>query len=342
MKVYLSLFICIFILFSCNQTKKEVDKFEDKKGKFKVAFPTKPILKKEPFTTLDGEITKYIFVSEPKLNNNISYSVSYLDYSKEFTQTLSKENTYNLFTTFNSANVGSKKIELIGLLNHKILGYTGREFRFKNTQTGVFSRTRFYLVDNRVYILTVTTKKDKNFNLGINEFFNSFELSDTQPNPKAELQTESSEKIYTINFTKPTEIREVEAITEYGNAKIISEGYHPKMQNDENITYTVTTLTYAQDITQNDDFDLEEYYSKVVKASLKAKQATLISKKKISVNGINGIETKEDFKTGQMIIKQRQFLKGNVLIGVQVITIPTKDENESMNNFLNSFKFIEK
>lgn len=342
MKLYLALLICIFILFSCNPTKKEVNKFEDKKGKFKVSFPTKPTMKEEPFTTLEGKTTQYIFVSEPKLDDNISYSVSYIDYPKEFTDIISTENTYNLFATFNSMTVSSGKIELIGLLNQKILGYTGREFRFKDTQTGRFSRTRFYLVDNRLYILTIHTKQDKNFNLGINAFFDSFELIDTPPNPKAESATENSEKIFTIKFTKPTEIKEIETVTEYGDAKIVIEGYQPKMENDENIAYMVSTLTYPQNINQTNGFDLEEYYSGIIQASLNGRQSTLISKKKISVNGIDGIETKENFQAGQMIIKQRIFLKGNTQIGIQVITIPTKDENKSMNEFLDSFQFIDK
>ncbi|WP_338815777.1 hypothetical protein V9L05_22515 (plasmid) [Bernardetia sp. Wsw4-3y2] len=342
MKVYLNLLVCIFVLFSCNQVKKGVNKFEDKKGRFKISFPTKPTLKEEPFTTLEGETTQYVFISEPKLDDNISYSVSYIDYPKEFTDIISTENTYNFFATFNSMALNSKKVELIGLLNQKVLGYTGREFRFKDIQTGMFSRTRMYLVDNRVYILTINTKEEKNFNLGINAFFDSFELINTQPNPKAEVQTENAEKIYTIKFNNPTEIKETEAVTEYGDVRIVLEGYQPKLENDENIAYMVSTLTYSQDITQNVGFDLDEYYLSIIRAGLNGRQSTLISKKEISVSGISGIETKESLKEGKMMIKQRILLKGKSQIAIQVVTIPLKDENESMNEFLNSFKFIEK
>ncbi len=322
--------------------QNNTNKFQDKKGKFKIFFPAKPKITKQSGETEYGKITIYSFKSEPENDDNLSYEVSYLDYPESFADTLSIKSVYALFNGSQTTNITSDNIQLIGTFNHDILGYIGREFRWQDIETNEFFRVRFYMIKNRMYILAVNTKEENNFNVSINQFFESFELINTKPNPKEELLSKINEKIYSVKFPKAPEVREMEMPTEYGNAKIIAEAYQPKLNNDDNLIYMVTTLEYPEDITKTDNFNLDNYYSNVIQTALTGRQSSLISQKKILKNGIAGIEVKESFKGGQIVIKQRTFLKGNLQIGIQVMTVSKNDKNESMNNFFDSFEFIDK
>jgi len=336
-----SLFVVWLVLFtSCSQAQNEKIDFKDEKGKFKISFPIEPETTEQTGITEYGEITTYSFKAEPKGNDNVSYEVHYLDYPKEFTDTLSTESVYALFNDSQTSNINSDNVQLIGTFNHYILGYIGRELRWQNVQTNKFSRVRSYMVDNRIYILAVNTKKDNNFNVSINQFFESFELFDTKPNPNEQKVSEKVDKIFIIKFPKETEIREIETPTDYGDAKIVAEIYQPNLINDDNLSYTVVIVKYPEDITLTDNFDLDDYYSNGVQTSLTATQSSLISQNKILKNGIHGIEVKESLKEGQIVIKSRTFLKGNIQIEIKVMTIPKNDENESMNDFFDSFEFI--
>ncbi|WP_281612920.1 hypothetical protein [Flammeovirga sp. SubArs3] len=326
---------------SLSQAQNSKVDFKDEKGKFKICFPIEPEVSEKSGVTEYGEITTYSFKAEPEDDDNLSYDVYYLDYPQAFTDTLSTESVYALFYGSQMTNVNSDNIQLIGIFNHNILGYIGREYRWQDIKTNKFSRVRFFMVNNRMYILIVNTEGEKNFNLSINKFFDSFKLIDTTPNPNIQTSSEGVDKIFKIKFPKETEIRKMETPTEYGNTKVVVEFCQPKLVNDDNLIYMVTIIKYPEDITLTDNFDLDDYYSNVIQRALNGRQTTLISKNKVSENGISGIEMKESFRDGQIVIKQKVFLKGNSQIALQVMTIPNNDDNKSMNSFFDSFEFIE-
>ncbi len=341
MRVFLTMAICLCILFSCEHAQNKTTKFQDEKGKFKISFPTKPEIIKQSSETEYGKINTYSFKSEPKNDDNLSYEVHYLEYPESFTDTLNTKSTHALFNGTQTTNINSENIELTSSYNIKILGHLGREYRWKDNITSELMRVRLYMVSNRMYILIVKTNGKNNFNVGINQFFESFELINTEAKPEEQSQLEKKKKVYNVKFPKPTEIKEMESLTEYGNAKVIAEAYQPKLENDDNLIYMIATLEYPEDITKRDDFNLDAYYSSSVQSALAGRQSTLIGKKKISKNRITGIEVKESLKDGQVVIKQRTFLKGNLKIAIQVMTIPSNDENDSMNAFLDSFEFVD-
>ncbi len=341
MRIYSTIIVCLFALISCSQEQSNETKFQDEKGRFKVSFPSEPVTASESGEAEYGKITIYSFKSEPKNDDNLSYEVYYIDYPESFVDTLSDESVYALFNGSQETNINSENIQLIGTFNHDIQGYIGREFRWQYLETKVLSRARFYMVKNRMYILAVNTNEEDNFNVGINEFFESFELLNTEPSNREQVAEESVESIYKVNFPKSSETREMEVPTEYGNAQVVMEAYQPKLENDDNFAYMGMLLEYPEDITKTDGFNLENYFSDVVQAALAGRQSTLISQKEISINGIKGIEVKESFRGGQIIIKSWTFLKGKFQIGLQVMTLPENDDNDSMNDFFDSFEFVE-
>ncbi|MEQ6124506.1 hypothetical protein AAON49_09915 [Pseudotenacibaculum sp. MALMAid0570] len=340
MKKHPLIIVFISVLFSCTPVQKENGKFKNKEGRFKISFPSQPILSEKSGETEYGKLTNFSFKSVSKNDDNLSYQLSYLDYPLSFTDTLTVDHIYALFNGAQNTNINSKTAELIGVFNHKILGYTGREFRWKDTETKNLIRIRFYLVKNRMYILTVRTEEKNNFNVGINQFFDSFELINTESIANADASDVLSDEIFTISFPKEPENRELETPTDYGTAKTKAKSYQPKLKNDDNLIYVSAIQNYSKDITKTEGFNLEKYYSNKIQGTIIARQSALISKKKIIKNGIEGVEMKESFRNGQIVIKTWMFLKGNLHISIQVMTIPKNDGNKAMNDFFNSFFFI--
>jgi hypothetical protein len=343
MKKYSALLLCLLLFISCGKEQQKEAKFQDEKGRFKVDFPTKPEIMQGTNHSFTNKIVIHSFKSTPKNDVNKSYELYYIDFPKSFTDTLSIERTYDFFNDFQMENIISKATESMGVLNIKILGYTGREFSWHNTETKMISKVHSYLVKNRVYVLTVTANEENRFNKAAQEFLESFELVNTEPFNASTAVVEKKAKTFTVTFPGPTEKRETEAPTNYGNGKIIAEAYQAKVKNAENVVLSVITLEYPDDITKTDDFNLENFYDELVETSLNNKQSKLISREEISKNGIKGIKTKEQLNVGggTIILTQWAFLKRNILYSIQVGTTPENDKNAAMLAFYDSFEFVE-
>ena len=336
------LLLCLVSISACTQ--KSSAPFSDEAGKFQVDFPVKPEKEAQTVTTEFGLVSTVLYKAEPgRSDNNTAYEAGYVDYPEGYADTLSIENTPGFFASAQTTNLTTPEIELISTYNLQLLGYPGMEFRWKDTRTKKMFRIRFYLVNNRMYTLSVYTKEKDDFNLDINKFFESFKLLDTEPNPDmvAAPSTEV-DKVYTVNFPKATEVRKTQVPTTYGNANVAMEMFQPKMKGDDNFAYAILQLSYSKDITQEADFDLEAHFDEVIATALNGRQSTLISRKSISQNGVKGVEFLESFRGGQIWIKNRIFLLKDQQISAQVMTIPENKDNKAINTFLNSLKFIKK
>ena len=336
----LAFVLMCFLAFSCGFTQEKSQKFVSEKGKFKVDFPSTPKLSTNKITDNYGERMVYSYLSTPENDSNRSYEVRYIDFSQEALVDFEGNLIFDLFLSFAKNGQGSS-LETMGTLNKKIIGYTGREYRWQDSNSGQLSRMLFYMVRNRMYQLTVVTDEENNHNIYVDQFFDSFELIETKAKPEYEGQLRQGidgVKSFVIDFPHPTEEREMETLTEYGNTKIFIKGSQHTPGDTENIGYTVTTMRYPKDITENDNFDLKKHYAELIQNGLRNRQSKLISQKEIELDGIRGIETKESFRDGQIIITQQSFLKGDTQILVNVMTIPKNDDNMVMKAFFKSLK----
>ncbi|MEQ9426883.1 MAG: hypothetical protein RJQ09_20840 [Cyclobacteriaceae bacterium] len=339
-KVQLIISCCL--LFISIQSQGQSSKFESTEGKFKISFPTDPERNIQIGETEYGEITIISFICKPSNDDNLQYSVNYLDYPESVIDTLADSNIYSLFDGSQITNFNTSSTELLGVFNEDVLGYKGREYRWQDYNSKTFSRNRFFLVGYRMYIISVTTDIDNNFNTGISNFLNSFELIQTDSNLKkgnAKKNSSSDLNSYKISFPKQTKTRDMETPTDYGTANMKMIGCQPKLQNDDNYGYILKIIEYSKDITKTKKFSLNSYYDNVINFELKSRQSTIISREIITKNGVIGIEVIESFKNGEILIKYQNFLKENKEYSIMVMTIPSNDNNKAMNDFFDSFEF---
>lgn len=340
MKFYILILVFIFTT-SCRQAQ-EVVKYVNKEGRFEINFPTIPTIIKEDTTECGKEIPKTSFISKPSNNGNLEYRAHYFDLIESYTDTLMKKDIYTFLDRLQELNI--EKANLLTMINLKLLGYVGKEYKWQDKTTQMFFRTRLYLVRNRVYIIYVSTAKDNNFNSGINNYFDSFKLLDTKINPKAEAEnTEMQTKNFIADFPQTPEIKELEVESKYGIVKgTMYSCYDTKLLNDKNLFYVVSMMKYPIDITKIKDFNLENYYNETLDGSMKAVQSILISKNFIEIEGKKARQSKQSLKNGQIITKERTVLQGNTAYTIQVMTTPENDENIEMNKFIESFSLKSK
>jgi hypothetical protein len=137
-------------------------RFTSSEGRFTVLFPGDP--KQERV----GSAT-HLIVDRPQ--EETVYQVSYLDLPETTTTAEAEESIQAIASVFAQENI---KITATQTLNLK--QYNGQEFRFRHQQEGATGRMRIFLVDRRVYILTVRTVRERFLLKSMEGFLNSFQL----------------------------------------------------------------------------------------------------------------------------------------------------------------------
>ncbi len=108
---------------------------------------------------------------------------------------------------------------------------------------------------------------------------------------------------------------------------------------DENLIYLVNYTEYPDSLFAGAS---EEKITKMLRGSvdgmLSNVEGKLISEKVIELNGFPGREIKASIQNATAIINVRFYLVRNKMYLIETITDATKDSNQSMSKFLNSFK----
>lgn len=112
-----------------------------------------------------------------------------------------------------------------------------------------------------------------------------------------------------------------------------------KDETEENLIYSVTSSEYPKaHIEAHIKHDnLETFFRNSIDGMVNNVQGKLISESKINLGKFQGREYKVDFKNGLAIIKNRTYLVGNKVYFIQTITKTEKDNNKSIEKFMNSF-----
>jgi hypothetical protein len=142
--------------------------FKDLEGKFQILVPMKPSFKNLSVNSEYGIIESKVLTMYSDSNIN-QYLLGYADYP------LIKSEKINDF--FKSRIIGAVNNIHGKLLSEEIVNYKnypGRKIRVLWKNGELVNNAIFYLVNNRLFILQVTTSISNDFNKDIYRFLNSF------------------------------------------------------------------------------------------------------------------------------------------------------------------------
>lgn len=168
-KIFLFIFIFSFCFQNLAQKQNSIwSAYNDIQGKFEILTPMSPTLKTFKVKSEYGIIESKGFSMFSESNKN-QYLFAYADYP------LKESDNINDF--FNSRIIGSVENIHGTILNEEIINYKdypGRKIRVLWNNGELVNNVIFYLINNRLYYLQVTTAIQDDFNKDIYKFLNSF------------------------------------------------------------------------------------------------------------------------------------------------------------------------
>ena len=338
------LFLGLFVAFSTTVlAQSEWKKYDYSSYNFKIDFLQEPTFSIDSSTFNDSPLISYYWelnVSDT-LHENKYYSSSLVAYPSNFIHSDSLLTVVEGF--INSTQNSILKDEAYTLLSSSLIeknGFPGKVFKWKNNSNNIFIEFQVFLVENRLFQLSIVSREGKNHNIFINKYFDSFRIINI-PKGKFALPNTSNERTIFIKFPGvPNEETKI-VDSEYGKLTLDIQIYEPKV-NDVNMVYVAMETKYPTNvIDKNYTDDLNAFYKKAIDSSLNSVNGELISIKDIYYNGMLGKEYRCYFSEGKALMVYRYYYIGDNFYSIGIITSPDKDKNEGMNNFFESFEIKE-
>jgi hypothetical protein len=115
--------------------------------------------------------------------------------------------------------------------------------------------------------------------------------------------------------------------------------YDASKDGDENLVYGLVTSEYPDSLIKSSTKEtIDELFRRSIDGAVTNVKGTLLTEKKIELDGFPGRETRADFQNGLAIIKMRMYLVKNKMFLMQTITETSKENNSNSLKFLNSLK----
>ena len=150
--------------------KNSWETYTSNEGAFSVALPATPEETSEAVPSPAGDIIFH----NTKLNQPmVLYEVSFADYPDTLFSIQSAEDIMEglLYTYTVNGQVKPLKYSAIAMN-----GYSGREVEIFSPDGQLYIKARVYFVDERLYELTVITRKEHSRSVDIDQFLDSFQL----------------------------------------------------------------------------------------------------------------------------------------------------------------------
>lgn len=336
------LVIILFSTFTCAQS--DWIEYNDKEHNFKINFKQKPVTSIDSSVFNDYPLNTYYWEVEPEdsTHENSYYSISLVSYPSDF---IHSDSAFNVVEGFiNSTQNSILEDETFSLLSSSLLeknGYPGKSFKWKNDSNGIFFEYEVYLIENKLFQLSVVSREGKNHNIFIEQFFKSFELINIKKGSFS-IPDISNERTYYIEFPENPTVENRIVDSEHGKLSLEIQSYEPKGNNDNMVYVALETKYPIKVIDQDDTYSLNTFYKNSIDGSLNSVSGQLISINDIYYNGKLGKEFRCYFSEGKALMVYRLFYINESFYTYGIITLPNKDKNKAMNKFFGSFKIIKK
>lgn len=310
---------------------------------FKIEFAGEPTLTTDTSTVADETLITYYWELNitDTIHPNCYYSLSLSKYPSSF---IHSDSVFSVVEGFiNSTQNSIQEDKTFTLLSSTIIsinGYPGKIFKWKNTETNKYLDAQVFLVESRLFEISVVTQEGQNHNNDIKRFFESFELVNLAPG-NYKVPEKTIERSYSIKF--PVEPKEEMRLvdSEVGKLELDIQMLETKTGNDNMVYIAMETRYPKGTLNTSNEYELNALYKKSIDASLNAVNGELISITDIVLSGKAGKEYKCYFSEGAALMVYRILYIEEKLYTFGVITLPSKDNNKAMKDFFKSFKLKE-
>ncbi len=114
----------------------------------------------------------------------------------------------------------------------------------------------------------------------------------------------------------------------------------PKEKQDPNLVYMASYIEYPADIDGNNKDKQKELCHKVIDDAAARLKGKILKESLITIDGHEGIEARIEYKEGTEVLKMRMYLVHNKMYTLETMTKIAKDNNKSIQRFMNSFHLV--
>lgn len=335
------LYFTVIILIFANCAEKKWKTYSYKENNFQIDFYKKPENKIDTLYLKNEILLKnsYFLNVNDDNHDNSYYSISHTIYPNNY---INSDSSFSTLEGF----INSSQDKLVNDENNILLssiiiyknGYFGKSFKWKKNKEEYFFENQVFLIKNNLYELNVVSKIDHNHNIYINQFFNSFIIQNIEKG-SFYLPENEDNITFSIDFPQCPKTQTQTVDTEGGKLDIIMQIYEPK-NGDKNNIYIASETKYPDNGIDTSIVSLELFYEKAINGTLISINGKLISSKTIYYKNYMGKEYKVNLYDGITIMLFRYFFINNYFYNFGVATIPANENNDDMNNFINSFKIL--
>ncbi len=176
---YYPLLLSLLLITCSFASQKKWFHYSSAEHGYSIDFPSKPASSVRTVDSEIGELTMTITMydaSGKTSDKNEIYMVSQTIYPDSLVNSNQKENLPGFFKNSIQGAVNNVSGKLLLEEEIEIEGYPGREVKIDYQEGLAVIQMRFYLVENRLYLLQTITKTSNLPNSSINKFMNSFQL----------------------------------------------------------------------------------------------------------------------------------------------------------------------
>jgi hypothetical protein len=110
-------------------------------------------------------------------------------------------------------------------------------------------------------------------------------------------------------------------------------------ETEDNLVYGVISTEYPDSIIDSNNPELmSSMFRSAIDGAVESVKGKLLTEKNITLDKYQGREIKVDYDNGAAFIRMRLYIVKNKMYILQTITYSAKDNNASINEFLNSFQ----
>lgn len=339
--LFIFILLCSYLA-SCSTSETQF--YEDKSCNFKIKFPGNPTISNQtikfPFGSFNGK--KIYFQSTDDMNQY--YSVYCVDLPQNIIHSDSIRLLPQLF-----ALTQMDYLQQYGencLLNtyfKDVNKYPGREYVWGEPKKDAGFTRRVFLVKNKLYLLEVAYTTNKQHNLKIGTFLDSFKLLSSVLNKNPEPKPVLTKKKFNASFPGPTitknQIVDGEKSPEYVTIEMYQVNNSDHIDEYGNSGYAVNFMNFQNvDIIHKSEEEKKKFiYENSLNNPLVLNGGKVISLKESTIDGTWCYELKATTLGGNVEFIAKSFFKDQTLYQVLVLSSINKSENEATKKFMESF-----
>jgi hypothetical protein len=308
--------------------------------RFNINFPFEPQFSADTSSLGDAPVPTYSWTLEvaDTLHPNSFYAVSATEYPSDY---IHSDSLFAVVEGFiNSSQNSMFEDEDFTNLTVEFVernGYPGKCFKWKSNNSNIYLEFYVFLIENRLFELSVVSRDGQHHNKQIAAFFDSFAPVGI-PKGSYVLPQLLAKRTLSIDFPAAPTVQTKTFDSEWGKLTLDVRTLETQLDEQQIVYIAMETQYTSAPVDVSDPYALNVFYKARIDNSLASISGDLVSLHDIYYQKNLGKEYRSYCYKGQLMAVYRAYLIGDRMYCFGVLTTPDNLKNKSVQKFLSSFQ----